>query len=79
MKLIKNLNDLLIGILIGGVVIGGGVYATALAASAVTYSNTTSKLSSTNAQGAVDALYLHGDGSVEIVEPSNGNPVKQQA
>ncbi len=29
--------------------------------------------------GAVDALYLHGDGSVEIVEPSNGNPVKQQA
>lgn len=23
--------------------------------------------------GAVDALYLHGDGSVEIVEPSNGN------
>ena len=58
MKLIKNLNDLLIGILIGGVVIGGGVYATALAASAVTYSNTTSKLSSTNAQGAVDALYV---------------------
>lgn len=23
--------------------------------------------------GAVDALYLHGDGSAEIVEPSNGN------
>lgn len=29
--------------------------------------------------GTVDALYLHGDGSVEIVELSNGNPVKQQA
>ena len=29
--------------------------------------------------GTVDALYLHGDGSVEIVDPSNGNPVKQQA
>ena len=57
-KMLKNIKDMILGIVIGGTIIGGGVIATTVSSSSVTYSNSTSKLSSTNVQGAIDALYI---------------------
>ncbi len=45
------------GIVLGGIITGGGVYASTVGASSVSYSNASSGLSATNAQGAIDALY----------------------
>lgn len=47
-----------------GLIAGGGVYAaTAILASNVSYSNSSSGLSSTNVQGAIDELYAKAGGS----------------
>ena len=45
------------GIVLGGIVVGGGVYASEIGASSVSYSNASSGMSATTAQGAVDLLY----------------------
>lgn len=44
------------GMVLGGIITGGGVYASTVVASNVSYSNASSGLSATNAQGAIDAL-----------------------
>lgn len=44
------------GMVLGGIITGGGVYASTVGASNVSYSNASSGLSATNAQGAIDAL-----------------------
>lgn len=44
------------GVVLGGAIAGGGVYASTVGANNVSYSNASSGLSATNAQGAIDAL-----------------------
>lgn len=59
-EIFKKNVKLVIGIIIGGVVFGTlGVYAaTVLAANQVTYDNSSSGVSATNVQGALDELYI---------------------
>ena len=62
------------GIVLGGVIAGGGVYASTVGASSVSYSNASSGLSATNAQGAIDALYTKVKNAEEQVKiPSLGS------
>ena len=56
-KIIKKYKLLIIGIVLGVIIAGGGVYASTVGASSVSYSNASSGMSATNAQGAVDELY----------------------
>ncbi len=61
-KVIRSNYKIFIGVLIGLIISLGGVYAaTTIAGSAVTYSNTTTGLSSTTVQGAIDELYTKSD------------------
>ena len=61
-KVIRSNYKIFIGVLIGLIISVGGVYAaTTIAGSTVTYSNTTSGLSSTTVQGAIDELYTKSD------------------
>jgi hypothetical protein len=55
-RIIKQFIMLIVGIIVG-VIIFGGVYAATVASSSVSYNNSSSKLSSSNVQGAIDALY----------------------
>jgi hypothetical protein len=54
---IKKNFMLVFGFVIGILLAGTGVYATTVASSSVSYNNSSSKLSSSNVQGAIDALY----------------------
>ena len=56
-KIIKKYKLLIIGIVLGVIIAGGGVYASTVGASSVSYSNASSGMTATNAQGAVDELY----------------------
>ena len=57
-KIVKGNLKLVIGIIIGATISGVTVYAaTVIASSNVSYSNTTSGLSATNVQSAIDELY----------------------
>ena len=47
------------GMVLGGIITGGGVYASTVGAGNVSYSNASSGLSATTAQGAIDALYTN--------------------
>ena len=49
------------GVVLGGVIAGGGVYASTIGASNVSYSNSSSGLSATTAQQAIDELYKKAD------------------
>ena len=62
-KLIKSNIKLIIGILIGMVLSITTVYAATIlfASNQVSYDNTTSGLSSTNVQGALDELYTRAN------------------
>ena len=61
-KVIRSNYKIFIGVLIGLIISLGGVYAaTTIAGSSVTYSNTTTGLSSTTVQGAIDELYTKSD------------------
>lgn len=72
-EIIKKNVKLVIGIIIGAVVSGGTVYAaTILAANQVGYDNTSSGISSTNVQGALDELYTRAS---KWINPNNmGTP-----
>lgn len=61
MRFIQKNLMLLLGIIVGGIVFVGSVYAATVAASSVSYDNSSSKLSSTNVQGAIDGLYTDVD------------------
>ena len=57
-KIIKNNYKIVLGIMIGILITGTTVYAaTAIAGKDITYSNTTSGLSATTVQGAIDEIY----------------------
>lgn len=56
-KINKGKNKFIIGLTIGLIIASCGVYATTITGSNITYSNTTSGLSSINVQGAIDELY----------------------
>ena len=57
-KIFKNNYKILIGLILGVIISVGGVYAAAtISGSTVSYSNTTSGLSSTTVQDAIDELY----------------------
>ena len=62
-KFIKNSIKVLVAFILGGIVLGGvGVYAaTVIASSSISYDNTTSKLSSTNLQDALDEAYVNSE------------------
>ena len=49
------------GMVLGGIITGGGVYASTVGASNVSYSNSSSGLSATTAQQAIDELYKKAD------------------
>lgn len=49
------------GIVLGGIITGGGVYASTVGASNVSYSNSSSGLSATTTQQAIDELYKKAD------------------
>ena len=54
---IKNNKRFLLGILVGLLISGGSVYAASIISKDVSYDNSSSKLTSTNVQGAIDELY----------------------
>ena len=56
MKFVKSNYKFILGIVVG-LLITGGVYAATITATSVSYSNSSSGISSTNVQGAIDALY----------------------
>ncbi len=61
-KIFKNNYKILIGLILGVIISVGGVCAaTTIAGSTVTYSNSSSGLSSTTVQGAIDELYTKTD------------------
>lgn len=61
-KIVKGNLKLVIGIIIGATISGVTVYAaTVIASSNVSYSNTTSGLSATNVQSAIDELYTRAN------------------
>lgn len=60
-KFIKDKFTFVLGIAIGGILFYGGAYAVSIASKDVSYSNSTSGLTSTNVQGAVDELYTKAD------------------
>ena len=61
-NIFKKNYKILIGVLIGLIISLGGAYAaTTIAGSSVTYSNSSSGLSSTTVQGAIDELYTKTD------------------
>lgn len=60
-SILKKYKLLIIGVLVGSIVTGSGVYASTVGAGNVSYSNSSSGLSSTNVQGAIDALYQTAD------------------
>ncbi len=61
-KIFKNNYKILIGLILGVIISVGGVYAaTTIAGSSVTYSNSSSGLSSRTVQGAIDELYTKTD------------------
>ena len=60
-KILKERRFLFIGIIIGGIIFGSGAYATTVSASNVSYNNSSSKVASTNVQGAIDALSKTAD------------------
>lgn len=67
-KIVKGNLKLVIGIIIGATISGVTVYAaTVIASSNVSYSNTTSGLSATNVQGAIDELYTKAN---TYIDPS---------
>lgn len=66
-EIFKKNVKLVIGIIIGIVTTGTVVYAANLLANNVTYDNTTSNLSATNVQGAIDELYTR---SSKWIDPS---------
>lgn len=49
------------GMVLGGIITGGGVYASTVGASNVSYSNSSSGLSATTTQQAIDELYKKAD------------------
>lgn len=53
----KKLKSFATGLAIGGILAGSGVYASTIGAGNVSYSNASSGISATNAQGAIDTLY----------------------
>ena len=53
----KNNKKIFIGILIGVLISGGSVYAASILSKDVSYDNSSSKLTSTNVQGAIDEVY----------------------
>lgn len=55
--ILKKYKLFIIGVLLGSIITGGGVYASTVGASNVSYSNSSSGLSATNVQGAIDTLY----------------------
>jgi hypothetical protein len=59
--ILKKYKLFIIGVLLGSIITGGGVYASTVGASNVSYSNSSSGLSATNTQGAIDALYQTAD------------------
>lgn len=61
-KLLKNNIKVIIAFVVGVIISGGTVYAaTILAANQVGYDNTTSGITSTNVQGALDELYTRAN------------------
>ena len=54
---IKNNKRFLLGILVGLLISSGSVYAASIISKDVSYDNSSSKLTSTNVQGAIDELY----------------------
>ena len=52
----KRLKSFAAGLAVGGILAGGGVYATAVSAGDVSYSNSSSGLSASNVQNAINAL-----------------------
>ena len=54
---IKNNKRFLLGILVGLLISGGSVYAASIISKDVSYDNSSSKLTSTNVQGAIDEVY----------------------
>ena len=56
-KIGTDLKSLVAGMAVGSILVGSGVYASAVSAGTVSYSNSSSKLNATNAQGAVNSLY----------------------
>ena len=54
---IKNNKRFLLGMLVGLLISGGSVYAVSIISKDVSYDNSSSKLTSTNVQGAIDELY----------------------
>ena len=53
----KRLKSFAAGLAVGGILAGGGVYATTVSAGNVSYSNSSSGLNATNAQGVANSLY----------------------
>ena len=59
--ILKKYKLFITGVLLGSIITGGGVYASTVGASNVSYSNSSSGLSATNTQGAIDSLYQVAD------------------
>lgn len=56
-KIGTDLKSLVAGMAVGSILVGSGVYASTVSAGNVSYSNSSSGLNATNAQGAVNSLY----------------------
>ena len=61
-KIGTDLKSLVAGMAVGSILIGSGVYASTVSAGNVSYSNSSSGLNATNAQGAVNSLYQTSKG-----------------
>ena len=59
--ILKKYKLFIIGVLLGSIITGGGVYASTVGASNVSYSNSSSGLSATTTQQAIDELYKKAD------------------
>lgn len=57
----RKLKNFATGLAVGGIIAGGGVYAATVSASNVSYNNSTTGISSNNAQGAIDTLQYKVD------------------
>ena len=56
-KIGTDLKSFIAGMAVGSILVGSGVYASTVSAGNVSYSNSSSGLNATNAQGAVNSLY----------------------
>lgn len=56
-KIGTDLKSLVAGMAVGSILVGSGVYASTVSAGNVSYSNSSSGLNATNAQGAANSLY----------------------